>query len=189
MNENTEKRVIAFTSQLLKQYGIRAVRMDTIARHMNVSKRTLYSVYKSKDNFIHACLKSYADRTQNLFRIIRYNHPEPLPYLCALSKAFIDNLYKAGCAFWDDISQNHLHIYTAIQDLWTEELEKSILDCQASHWVTEKLDTKTFLQPFTTLLYHARVMGCTPQMLHNSAHFMLRGIMPPQGLLQDSLSL
>ena len=50
MDESTEKRIIAFTSQSLRQYGIRAVRMDDIARNMNISKRTIYQIYTTKDN-------------------------------------------------------------------------------------------------------------------------------------------
>ena len=52
MDESTEKRIIAFTSQSLRQYGIRAVRMDDIARNMNISKRTIYQIYTTKDNLI-----------------------------------------------------------------------------------------------------------------------------------------
>ena len=48
MDESTEKRIIAFTSQSLRQYGIRAVRMDDIARNMNISKRTIYQIYTTE---------------------------------------------------------------------------------------------------------------------------------------------
>lgn len=58
MDENTEKRIIAFTSQSLKEQGIRAVRMDDIARNMNMSKRTIYQAYITKENLIYICCKS-----------------------------------------------------------------------------------------------------------------------------------
>lgn len=48
MNKNAEKRIIAFTSQSLKEYGIHAVRMDDIAQNMSMSKRTIYQTYITK---------------------------------------------------------------------------------------------------------------------------------------------
>lgn len=67
MNEYTEKRIVAFTSQSLRQYGIRAVRMNDIAKNMNISKRTIYQVYNTKNNLINTCLDAYLSRIENLF--------------------------------------------------------------------------------------------------------------------------
>ena len=67
MDESTEKRIIAFTSQSLRQYGIRAVRMDDIARNMNISKRTIYQIYTTKDNLINTCWWVYQSRIENTF--------------------------------------------------------------------------------------------------------------------------
>lgn len=36
MNEHVEKKLIALVSRSLRQYGVRAVRMDVIAREMNM---------------------------------------------------------------------------------------------------------------------------------------------------------
>lgn len=91
--------MIAFTSQALRQYGIRAVRMDDIARNMSISKRTIYQAYVAKDNLINICLKSYLDRMKELFQIIKYNHPEALEQLWETSKAYIENLYKVERIF------------------------------------------------------------------------------------------
>ena len=59
MNETVEKRIIAFTSQSLRQYGMRAVRMDDIAKQMNVSKKTIYQLYNTKDKLINIFVETY----------------------------------------------------------------------------------------------------------------------------------
>ncbi len=182
MNEHTAKRLIAFTSQSLKQHGIRAVRMDAIARGLNVSKRTIYKTYGTKDNLINSCLESYTDRTQNMFQIIKYSNPHPVSYLLELSRAFIHNLYKAECIFWTDITTHYQHIYTSIQGIWLEELGKSILTCQEASFVSENLNAKNFLHSFATMLYHARTAGCSPDMLYDAAYFMLKGTMTANGI-------
>ena len=114
MDEHTRKRIIAFTSQSVKQYGIRAVRMDIIAQHTNVSKRTIYQVFATKDNLINTCLEAYSGRMQNRFQLIAYNNPDPLACLWETCKAYIENLYKGECIFWLDIYRHYQGIYLAI---------------------------------------------------------------------------
>lgn len=177
MDENKSKRIIAFTSQSLKQYGIRAVRMDAIAQSMNVSKRTIYQAFEKKDNLINSCLDTYTARTKNMFQIIKLSNPNPLLYLWELTRAYIENLYKAKCVFWLDLANYYRHIFTVIDSLWIEELESAIATCRAQQYVILDLDIKTFLESFTTLLYNARVAECSAGMLYNSAYYMIRGIM------------
>lgn len=175
--------MIAFTSQALRQYGIRAVRMDDIARNMSISKRTIYQAYVAKDNLINICLKSYLDRMKELFQIIKYNHPEALEQLWETSKAYIENLYKVERIFWLDVSQylKYEYIYDSHNCIWSDELEQIILACQKEGYVITDFNTSMFANLFTTLLYNSRVAGCSPTMLHSSAYFMLRGIMTEQG--------
>lgn len=186
MNEHTEKRIIAFTSQSLRQYGIRAVRMDDIAKNMTISKRTIYQVYITKDNLVNTCLQSYLSRMENLFQLIRYNNQDVLVCLWEISKAYIDNLYRAECAFWFDVSRRseYKYIYTTYTSMWAAELERIIAICQKEKYVIDDLNVQIFLESFITLLYNARVVECSPAMLRNSAFFMLRGIMTEQGIAQ-----
>ena len=184
MDESTEKRIIAFTSQSLRQYGIRAVRMDDIARNMNISKRTIYQIYTTKDNLINTCWWVYQSRIENTFHIIRYDSPDILEYLWAASKAYIENLYKAACVFWLDVSRHleYKYIYNLYNRIWSDELEKTLSACLKERHIIPDLEVRTFVESFTALLYNARVAECLPAMLHSSATFMLRGIMTESGI-------
>lgn len=186
MNEHTEKRIIAFTSQSLRQYGIRAVRMDDIAKNMTISKRTIYQVYETKDNLVNTCLEFYLDRMENIFRLIRHNNLNVLACLWEISKAYIENLYRAECAFWIDVNRHseYKYIYTSYHRIWSAELERTIMACLRRKYIIDDLNVQIFVESFTTLLYNARVVECLPAMLRNSAYFMLRGIMTEQGIKQ-----
>lgn len=184
MNEHTEKRIIAFTSQSLRQYGICAVRMDDIAKNMTISKRTIYQVYATKDNLVNTCLESYLSRMENLFQLIRCNDQDVLVTLWEIAKAYIENLYRADCAFWMDVDRRseYKYIYTTYNRIWSAELEKIIGTCLKKKYIIHDLDVQAFLKSFTTLLYSARIVECLPAMLCNSAYYMLRGIMTKQGI-------
>mgnify|MGYP002569750528 FL=1 len=182
MDEEKRKRLIVFTSQSFKQKGIRAVRMDAIARDLNVSKRTIYEVYKTKENLINVCLSFYTDRIRNLFSIIGYNSTDTLSHLLGTSEAFVANLYKGEDAFWNDITGYYPYVYATIQGIWYEELERRMSACRAEGFVMYNLDVRAFLDTFTSVLYSARMAQCTSDMLTNSALFMLRGTMTVKGI-------
>lgn len=184
MDGQMEKRLIVFASQYVRQYGIHAMRMDTIARGMNVSKRTLYKVYGSKDNFMRACLASYTDRVMNLFRLLRMETPEPQRYLWALTKAFIDNFYRAEPVFWREITECYPHIHETIRNLWTEELAEAIEECKRKRWVIMELDSQRYASSLYAMFYHGRMAGSAPQAVSHSAYFMWRGIMTIEGILR-----
>lgn len=184
MNENTEKKIIAFTSQSLREQGIHAVRMDDIARNMNMSKRTIYQTYTTKENLIYTCMQGYQDRIVNMFHIIKYDFPDIVEYFWAVSKAYIENLYKAKYVFWFDILRDsrYRYIHNSYNRIWSGELEKIILACQKEKLVMSDLRAKIFIESLTVLLYNARFAECMPSVLYRSAYFMLRGIMTESGL-------
>lgn len=182
MNEYSEKRLIALASQNVRQHGIRAARMDVIARDMGVSKRTLYKRYYSKDNFIMVCLASYTERVRNLFCLLRMEASDLPQYLCALTKAFVGNLYKAEPAFWQDVKEHYPQIYETIWGTWVEELEKTVSECQEERWLDRGVAPKRYVQSLTDLFYHARMAALPSHSVFHLAGLLLRGSMTIEGI-------
>ena len=182
MEENIKKKLIAFTSQLLRQQGIRAVRMDDVAREMKMSKRTLYKVYQTKDKLVDTCLEAYAERMRNLLQLLQHSHPEPLAFLEECSKAFVQTLYRAERVFWTDIDECYRSIYDTIRKVWADELGKSLLACQAERLVVQELDVKKFSASFILLLCQGRLMDSPAAVLQDAAYYMLRGVLTEEGL-------
>ena len=183
MNEHVENGIVAFTSQSLRQYGMRAVRMDDIAKNMSVSKKTIYRLYRTKNELINSCLESYLRRVENIFRLIRTDSSDMLACLWKVSEAYIDNLYRGSGPFWRDVLRysEYEYIYAAYNRVWSSELKNIISTCRYEKDVVPDFNIPVFLNSFTTVLYHARLVECTPAMLRNSAYYMLRGIMTARG--------
>jgi AcrR family transcriptional regulator len=81
MNQPKDK-IIEFSRELFFKEGFYKTSMDDIARGLNMSKKTLYKHFTSKDDLIEACIKS-------LFEIIRVNIDGILSSdLNAVQKAF-----------------------------------------------------------------------------------------------------
>lgn len=51
--------IIKSAAEMFVEQGIKAVRMDDIARHIGVSKRTLYEMFGDKEELLYLCLSYY----------------------------------------------------------------------------------------------------------------------------------
>lgn len=58
----TKDRIICKSIELFTQWGIRFVTMNQIAGETGISKRTLYEVFKDKDDLLKQCIEQMAEQ-------------------------------------------------------------------------------------------------------------------------------
>lgn len=63
--EKLKEQILIETTDLFMRYGIRSVTMDDIAQHMSVSKKTLYQLFKDKEDIIMLVMKQHFQRHMN----------------------------------------------------------------------------------------------------------------------------
>jgi AcrR family transcriptional regulator len=56
------ERIIEKAMQEFSMHGIRAVKMDTLAKELGVSKRTMYEIFEDKETLLFEGIKVYGDR-------------------------------------------------------------------------------------------------------------------------------
>jgi len=54
MEQQYRERIIEESAHLFLKYGIRAVTMDFLANEMGISKRTIYEIFRDKDDLLYA---------------------------------------------------------------------------------------------------------------------------------------
>lgn len=64
---STEEKIIKGAEELFFKYGIRSVTMDDIAKHLGMSKKTIYQYYKEKDEIIHKLMMAQIEGHQCTF--------------------------------------------------------------------------------------------------------------------------
>jgi AcrR family transcriptional regulator len=63
-----KQRIIEEASELFWRSGIKSVTMDDLARHMGISKRTIYENFKDKEELLIACIDSFKnEEPENVF--------------------------------------------------------------------------------------------------------------------------
>jgi AcrR family transcriptional regulator len=75
-NEGIKEKIISESIELFMSYGLRSVTMDDIAKHLGISKKTIYQHFKDKEEIIflatamhfekeHKSMKEIASGTEN----------------------------------------------------------------------------------------------------------------------------
>lgn len=63
----TEEKILVGAEDLFFKYGIRSVTMDDIAKHLGMSKKTIYQYYKEKDEIIHKLMQAHIKKDESTF--------------------------------------------------------------------------------------------------------------------------
>ena len=63
----TEEKVLKGAEELFFKYGIRSVTMDDIAKHLGMSKKTIYQYFKEKDEIIHKLMMAHIHKDECTF--------------------------------------------------------------------------------------------------------------------------
>ncbi len=72
MDERESKeKLIRGAEELFMKYGLRSVSMDDIARHLGISKKTIYQHFADKDEVVATVAQSHMRRQQQQFEDIR----------------------------------------------------------------------------------------------------------------------
>ena len=56
------ERIIEKAKQDFSKHGIRAVKMDTLAKELGISKRTMYEIFEDKESLLFEGIKVYGER-------------------------------------------------------------------------------------------------------------------------------
>jgi len=58
-----KQRIIEEASELFGRSGVKSITMDDLARHLGISKRTIYENFKDKEELLIACIDSFHDES------------------------------------------------------------------------------------------------------------------------------
>jgi AcrR family transcriptional regulator len=67
---STQERILEASRELFFRYGLKSVTMDDIARHLGMSKKTIYQFFEDKNKLIISLNDSYMTQHQGYFDLI-----------------------------------------------------------------------------------------------------------------------
>ena len=92
--------IIQLAAEMFVGQGIKAVRMDDIARHIGVSKRTIYEQFGDKEELLYQCLSYYVREQDRRLVAERRNRDGLEQFKIALSRG-VEEGYFQGIVNFD----------------------------------------------------------------------------------------
>ena len=89
------------------RYGVRSISMDDIARHLSVSKKTLYQHFADKEEIVTMTCKAHLDRNAQEFQSIRHNAKNAIEELFQLSVCLKRNMQDMNPSLLFDLQKYH----------------------------------------------------------------------------------
>jgi len=101
------QKIIEEAAKMFRTYGIRAVTMDMLATQMGISKRTIYEVFRDKDELLKGVMKWMSERQRELINEFFNESDNVIEAIFKMLDLMIIHFQKMSPAFQMDIKKYH----------------------------------------------------------------------------------
>lgn len=122
--QDIKDKILKGAEELFMRYGIRSISMDDIARHLSVSKKTLYQHFADKDELVMMVSRNHLDRNRVEFESIKASSKNLIEELVRLSACIKVNMETINPSLLFDLQKFHPKAWAE----WTEFKNKHLHD-------------------------------------------------------------
>jgi AcrR family transcriptional regulator len=105
-----KQRIIEEAAIMFRTYGIRAVTMDMLANQLGISKRTIYEVFRDKNELLHGVLKWMSIKQKEVMTKLFSESDNIIEAIFKMLKLMSEHFQKMSPAFQMDIKRFHSDI-------------------------------------------------------------------------------
>lgn len=104
---DVRNRILSGSEELFMRYGVRSISMDDIARHLGVSKKTLYQHFADKDDLVTHVSSSHLERDKVLLSDLKKQAGNAIDELARISIWIKEDLEQINPTLMIDIQKYH----------------------------------------------------------------------------------
>ena len=105
--KDIKERILRGAQELFMKYGVRSVSMDDIARHLSVSKKTLYQYFADKDEIVTIVAEFHLKYEQAQYDSFRAAAENAIDELVKISTCIKRDLQKMNPSLLFDLQKYH----------------------------------------------------------------------------------
>jgi len=117
-----KKKIIRGAETLFTKYGVRSISMDDIARHLSVSKKTLYQHFEDKEDIVTMAVQSHIERIMGEFDLIQSSAIDAIDELSKISKCLKRMMSEINPSLMFDLEKYHPRAW----GVWVDNKKKFI---------------------------------------------------------------
>jgi TetR/AcrR family transcriptional regulator, cholesterol catabolism regulator len=127
-----KERIIDGATTSFMTYGIRSVTMDSLASQLGISKRTIYEIFRDKDELLTEVLMRMARQQKDIVKKVLDESENSIEAIFRMLEISRDNLQYMSPAFQSDLKKYH-------HDILVKETERIEMPDYRNHYqVIEK---------------------------------------------------
>ncbi len=107
----TKERIITESLKLFTRYGIRSITMDAIAENLGISKRTIYELFKNKDELLENCIIHSMKEKERNTEIIINNSANVIDAFLSVIKESVNIMKEINPIFFLDAKKYHPEVF------------------------------------------------------------------------------
>jgi TetR/AcrR family transcriptional regulator, cholesterol catabolism regulator len=111
-DREVKSKIVKGAEELFTKYGVRSISMDDIARHLSVSKKTLYQHFADKEDIVTTACKFHLERDVAEFEAIQHSAKNAIDELAQLSVCLKRNLEEMNPSLLYDLQKYHPRAWT-----------------------------------------------------------------------------
>jgi|SRR5436190_8964113 len=129
--KETKDRILLGAWELFLKFGIRSVSMDDVARHLSVSKKTLYQYFADKDEIVTRVAEYHMETNHKQYEGLRESAKNAIDELVKISVCLKKDFQKMNPSLLFDLKKFHPKAWAS----WLQHKQKHIRES-----ITRNLD-------------------------------------------------
>ncbi len=121
---DTKEKILRGAMELFMKYGVRSVSMDDIARHLSVSKKTIYQYFADKDEVVTLVAQDHMDKGRSEYEGLRENSKDAIDELVKISACLKKDMQEMNPSLLFDLQKYHAKAW----GVWLDHKNKYIHD-------------------------------------------------------------
>lgn len=143
---STKTKILQGAEELIFKYGIKNITMDDIARHLSMSKKTIYKFYKEKDEIVHSLLLASIEDDKCRFKKIYDNSPNVVAEVFEMMKEMREIFSKVNPIVFFELSKYYPQTWKEFQNFKTgfiqEMIENTLTKGQKDGYIRKDINVK-----------------------------------------------
>jgi TetR/AcrR family transcriptional regulator, cholesterol catabolism regulator len=101
--EDQKAKILHASEQLFMRYGLKSVSMDDVAKHLGISKKTIYNFLKDKKDLVFQVLQCHFSKNENECKAIFAKNENPVNQMLFIGQHIVSNYQSLNPSFINDL--------------------------------------------------------------------------------------
>lgn len=121
-------RILKMASELFRKFGFRSIAMDDIARHLGMSKKTVYQYFTDKDEIVLKAIEMHLAVEKENLKAAQKKAADAIDSLMKINNFLAANVKEANSALIFELQKYHSRAWSLVEEFKGDFLFNIVLE-------------------------------------------------------------